>query len=61
MTAQAKHLIQEFEALPDAEKQKVLAELLRIADDVDYGDITDDELRHTADKMFVAMDEEEAE
>jgi hypothetical protein len=57
MTADAKHVIEEFEALPDATKQEVLAELLRIAD---YGDVTDDELRHAADKIFVMMDEEEA-
>jgi hypothetical protein len=62
MTAEAKHLIEEFEALPDAAKQEVLAELLRFADDIEYGDITDEELRHAADKIFVAMDaEEEAE
>jgi hypothetical protein len=59
MTADAKHLIEEFEALPDATKQEVLAELLRIANDIDYGDITDEELRHAADKIFVMMDEEE--
>ena len=61
MTAEAKHLIEEFEALPDATKQEVLAELLRLANDSDYGDITDDELRHAADKIFVMMDEEETE
>jgi hypothetical protein len=61
MTAEAKHLIEEFAALPDAMKQEVLAELLRLANDSDYGDITDDELRHAADKIFVMMDEEETE
>lgn len=59
MTANAKHVIEEFEALPDDEKQRVLTELLRIAGDVDYGDITDEELRYAADKIFVMMDEEE--
>lgn len=60
MTAEAKRLIEEFEALPDAEKQRVIVEILRIANDVDYGDITDEELRHAADQIFVMMDEEEA-
>ena len=59
MTAEAKHLIEEFEALPDATKQEVLVQLLRIANDIDYGDITDEELRYAADKIFVMMDEEE--
>jgi hypothetical protein len=62
MTTEAKHFIERFEALPDAAKQEVLVELLRIAKDIDYGDITDEELCHAAAEVFAAMDaEEEAE
>jgi len=59
MTADAKRLIEEFEALPDDTKQRVLVEILRIANDIDYGEITDEELRRAADRVFVAMDAEE--
>ncbi|HEV2722043.1 MAG TPA: hypothetical protein VG323_18630 [Thermoanaerobaculia bacterium] len=31
MTAEAKHFIEEFQALSDAEKQEVLVEILRVA------------------------------
>jgi len=62
MTADAKRLVEEFESLPDVERQKVLVELLRIANDVEYGDITDEELRHAAAQVFAMYDaEEEAE
>jgi len=39
--------------------KEVLVQLLRIANDIDHGDITDEELRYAADKIFVMMDEEE--
>ena len=61
MTTEAKRLLEEFEALPDEAKQEVLVEILRIAGDSDYGDISDEELRHAADEVFVMMDEEETE
>jgi hypothetical protein len=59
MTAAAEHFIQDFEALPEPEKQEVLAKLLRIASQMDYGPITDEELLASADKIFVALDREE--
>jgi len=61
MTDEAKCFIEKFEALPDVEKQGVLVELLRIANDIDYGDITDDEIRHAAAEVFAMYDAEEAE
>jgi hypothetical protein len=60
MTASAKHLIKEFEALPDAEKQEVLVEILRIANDIDYGDLTDEELAAAANDVFTMLDAEES-
>jgi len=61
MTADAKHVIEEFESLPDAEKQRVLVELLRIANDIDYGELTDDDLRTVAAETFALYDAEENE
>jgi hypothetical protein len=61
MTADAKHVIEEFEALPDATKQEVLVELLRIANDIDYGDLTDDDLSAVAAETFALYDAEENE
>lgn len=59
MTAEAKHLIEEFEALPDATKQRVLAELLRIANDIEYPELTDNDLCAVASETFAAYDAEE--
>jgi len=61
MTADAKRLVEEFESLPDVEKQRVLVELLRIANDIDYGDLTDDDLRAVAAETFALYDAEENE
>jgi len=61
MTAEAKHLIEEFETLPDAAKQEVLVELLRFANGIDYGELTDDDLCAVAAETFVAYDAEENE
>jgi hypothetical protein len=59
MTAAAEHFIQDFEALPEPEKQEVLAKLLRIASHLDYGPISDEELEAATDALFVSYDAEE--
>ena len=60
MTAQSQHIIEEFEALPDAAKREVLAELIRSSRFLEYPQISDDELlrsRHS----FLDYDRQETE
>jgi hypothetical protein len=59
MTAAAEHIVEDFEALPDLERRQVLAKILQIASQMDYGPITDEELLASADKIFVTFDREE--
>lgn len=59
MTAAAEHIIEDFEALPEPEKREVLAKILQIASQMDYGPITDEELLASADEIFVMFDGEE--
>lgn len=60
MTAQARHIIEDFGTLPDQEKREVLAELIRIARHIDYPVMSDDELLSAADEVFLEYDREEA-
>ena len=60
MTAEAKHNIEDFGALPDATKREVLAELLRLSRHLDYPAVSDDELLAAADEVFRGYDEREA-
>ncbi len=60
VTAQAKHIIEDFGALPDQEKREVLAEILRISRDIQYPPVSDDELLLTADEIFLEYDRREA-
>jgi hypothetical protein len=59
VTADAKHVIENFESLPDQEKIEVLAEIIRLSRDIDYPDVADDELRTAADRVFVDYDRRE--
>jgi hypothetical protein len=59
MTAAAEHIVEDFEALPDPERRQVLAQILKIASQMDYGPITDEELLASADEVFVMFDREE--
>ncbi|HVT03141.1 MAG TPA: hypothetical protein VHL58_07150 [Thermoanaerobaculia bacterium] len=61
MTAEAKHVIEEFGALPDPSKREVLTELLRITRGLDFPDMSDDELTFAANKVFLEYDEREAD
>lgn len=60
MTADAKHLVDEFSALPDPSKREVLSQLLRIARGIDYPAIGDDELTAAADEVFLEYDRRES-
>ena len=60
MTADAKHLVDEFEALPDPSKREVLSRLLRSARGIDYPEIGDDELTAAADEVFLEYDRRES-
>jgi hypothetical protein len=59
VTADAKHLIEEFAALPELSKREVLAEILRISRDLDYPHMSDDELTLAANEVFLTYDERE--
>jgi hypothetical protein len=59
MTAEAKHIVEDFEALPDTAKREVLAELVRISGRIDYPSVSDDELISAANDIFLAYDERE--
>lgn len=61
MTAQGKHIIEEFQALPDAAKREVLAELIRTSRFIDYPPVSDDELVSAADEVFLQYDRREAD
>ena len=60
MTAEAKHLIEDFEKLSDLEKREVLAELLHAAQLLEYPPTTEDELVSTANEVFLEYDRREA-
>jgi hypothetical protein len=61
MTATGKHIVEEFDSLADSEKREVLADLLRIARDIDYPESSDDELLAAADAVFEEYDAAENE
>ena len=61
MTAVGKHIVEDFEALPDQEKREVLSNLLRISRTIDYPEVADDELVATADALFLTYDRSEAD
>lgn len=59
MTAEAKHIIEDFGSLPDPAKREVLAELIRLSRHLDYPALTDDEMLSAADGVFLAYDRQE--
>lgn len=60
MTNAARQLLDSFDALPDAEKHEVLAELLRRLVSSPYASPSDDDLTRAADLVFREYDEREA-
>ena len=61
MTAQGKHIIDEFEALPDQTKREVLAELIRSSRFIEYSAVSEDELLSAANDIFLDYDQRESE
>jgi hypothetical protein len=61
MTSAGKHIVEEFDSLADSEKREVLADLLRIARDIEYPESSDDELLAAADTVFKGYDDAENE
>jgi len=60
VTAEAKHLIEDFEKLSDVEKREVLSELLQSAKRLEYPAMTEDELASAADRVLLEYDRREA-
>ncbi|HET8760434.1 MAG TPA: hypothetical protein VFN94_05165 [Nitrospiria bacterium] len=60
MTGQAKHIIEEFQALPDQAKREVLAELIRTSRFIDYPETSEDESLSAANAIFLDYDRREA-
>jgi len=61
VTAQGKHIIDEFEALPDQTKREVLAELIRSARFIEYPEVPAEELLSAANEIFLDYDRRESE
>ena len=59
VTKAAQQLIEPFEALPDAEKHEVLAQLLRRLMDRPYSSPSDEDLTRAADLVFQEYDRRE--
>jgi hypothetical protein len=60
MTAVGKHIVEDFEALPDPEKREVLSNLLRLSRGISYSETTEEELLAAADGVFLEYDRAEA-
>ena len=60
MTAAGKHIVDDFESLPDGEKREVLANLLRISRSIEYPEISDEELLASANAVFLEYDGQES-
>lgn len=57
----ARKILDEFEALPEAEKQAFVSELLRRVVAAGYSFPDDNELLHAADRVFSELDRSESE
>ena len=60
MGTPSQNLIATFDQLPDAEKQKVAAAILRRTLEVDLLPISDEELILSAEELFLELDRREA-
>lgn len=60
MSAQAKHIIEEFQTLPDQAKREVLAELIRASRFIEYPPVAEEELLSAADEIFLGYDRRES-
>lgn len=59
MSTAAAHLLKEFEQLSPDEQREFSAAIVHRAVQLDYGDITDEELTVSAARVFVMLDEDE--
>jgi hypothetical protein len=59
MTAVGKHIVEDFESLPDVEKREVLSNQLRISRAIDYPELSDEETLAAADAVFLEYDRAE--
>lgn len=60
MTAGGKHIVDDFRDLPDVEKREVLVNLLRISKDLEYPEVSDEELVASAEQIFLEYDRRES-
>jgi hypothetical protein len=56
MTASGKHILEDFELLPDLEKREVLSNLLKLSRGISYPEMSDEEFVGTAESVFLAYD-----
>ncbi len=61
MTSVGKHILEDFANLPDPEKREVLANLLRISREIEYPEVSDEELIASADALFLEYDHRESD
>lgn len=61
MTNAIQHLLSAFNALPQESQKEVLVRLLRLPIEIPYTSPTDEELRYTADAVFLELDRREAQ
>jgi hypothetical protein len=61
MTRAVRQFIQTFETLAEQDQREVLAELLRVPVDAGYSAPSDEDLRFSADQIFLGYDEREAQ
>ena len=61
VTEAARHLLEEFEALPDVDKREVVVELLRLSILAPHSSPSDEDLLYSADQVFLDLDRREAE
>lgn len=59
MTQAAKNVLIAFNALPNKQQREVLINLLRIPIEADYKPLSDNQLRHLADNVFLELDKRE--
>jgi len=60
MTSVAQHIVEDFASLPDQEKHEVLASLLRISRNIDFPEVSDEDLVASADALFLDYDRRES-
>lgn len=59
MSIAAAHLLEAFDRLPAEEQREFSAAIVHRAAQLDYGDVSDEELTASASRMFAMLDEEE--